>query len=266
MIAVAAADTSDFHIEAANELSRLSALYGTAAETALFATEVALSELEAGLIDQGMQALQSGALVFSGVHLGDVAHGESSSIEQLARTWMGSISSLYRVPVPKDTKVLADEERASNDRLPVLVHEHVRLRHPSLSKYFSDEIKSRKFRRARPAGVSIDFSGSKIVANLATLTAGNQAKSVDMIKRKIFDLIIRRDQENQGMFPRDHEMIVFSPNADSPLASDRQVETLREIHEELSEQSLREQVRFVPLSEVPTIGDRLANAEFRMAS
>jgi len=265
VIAVVAATQGDFHIEVANALNRLFHLYGDAAEMALFATEVAISELEAALADEGPGALRSGALVFSGVNIGEVSSGEASSIEQLAKTWMSSLSSLYKAPVGIERAIANTDGESFSDRLPTLVHDHLFVHHPAVVRFFSDEIKNKRVRRSRLAGVSIDFSGSNVVANLATLSRGNHAKSVDMIKRKMFDLIVRRDKEHSSMFPRAHEMIVFSPDDQSPLVTERQVELIRETHEELSEQSRREEVEFVPLAEVPAIGERLANLELRIA-
>lgn len=266
VIAVAAASGRTYHLETANALSRLSALYGEASETVLFACEVALSEFEAALASDGQEALRPGAKVFSGITVGDVSRGEASSVAQLAKSWMSSLSSLYRVPVVNETAVLSEVEgdRLQYDRLPLLVHDHITTKHPSIAKYFSEEIQNRRERRSRPANISIDFMGSNIVANLATLSRGGHAKSVDMIKRKMFDLIVRRDQEKQSMFPRLHEMIVFSPTRDSPLVSERQAEFIEETHRLLEDQSKREGVTFVPLPEVESISERIAVRELRL--
>ncbi len=262
VVAIAAANGHASHLEAANALGRLRQLYGDDAETALFATDVALAELKGALADRHDEALKEGALIFSGVHIGPVARGESASLKQLASTWMASMSSLYKPKEPREIEATEDiEERSSIDRLPVLVHDNVSQRQPELSPYFSEEIRNRRQRRSRLAGVSIDFSGARLVANFATLTSGEHAKSVDLIKRKIFDLIIMRDREAQTLLPRQHEMIVFSPGVDSGMTSDRQQALIKEAHEELGEQSEREEVGFIPLTAVPYIGERLVAAE-----
>jgi hypothetical protein len=264
VIAVAAANDRGFHIESANELKRLSCLYGKSAETALFAAEVAIEELEAALSDRGEAALVEGSLVFSGVALGAVSEGEARSLQQIARTWMSALSSLYRFQ-PDQIEIGAEESHdgSSTDRLPTLVLEHVSGLNPSLVDRFSEEIRTNRKRRSSSAiaGINIDFSGSRLVANFATLNSSASALSVDRIKRKMFDLKVRRDKE-YGLFEaRDHEMILFTPSKDGPLISEKQVERVDEALANLKEQSDNEGFGFFALHDVPDIGARILTAE-----
>ncbi|MFE0755079.1 hypothetical protein ACFW16_14075 [Inquilinus sp. NPDC058860] len=269
IIAVAAVGLQGFHIEAANALNRLECLYGVAAETALFAAEVALDELRTALATQGSAALAEGLLVFSGVSVGTVAEGEARSLEQLAKTWMGALSSLYRYEPPLTTVEAHTEDggAGASDRLPILVLEHVKQIAPRLSDYFSEHIRAHRRRRGQGvARISIDFAGPKLVANFATLQASTQAQAVDLIKRKMFDLKVRRDEDKKGLpfEPREHEMIIFTPPRDSPLLTEKQIERLDEALHELGEQSEREGFVLQAMHAVPEIGQRLLQAEGRI--
>jgi hypothetical protein len=267
VVAVAAASGGDFHIEAANQLKRLQCLYGSACETALFATQVALEELRGALAGSGQGALKEGAVVFSGVTIGEVLEGEARSTQDLARTWMRAMSSLYlyaeALPMPDNIADLDDRASGSQDRLPSLVLDHVRRVAPPLSSYFSEEIRASRRRRvsSRIAGISIDYGGPKFVANFATLQASAQAHSLDRIKRKMFDLKVRRDAD-YGLFPaRAHEMVIFSPPPNNPILNEKQSERLSEALDELGSQAKSEEFGFASLHDVAAIGDRLLRAE-----
>lgn len=264
VIAVAAVNDQGFHIESANEIKRLSCLYGKSAETALFAAEVALEELEAALSEQGEAALVEGALVFSGVALGEVSEGEARSLRQIGRTWMSALSSLYRFK-PEPIEVSAEEyqDETPSDRLPTLVLEHVSRVNESLVEYFSEDIRMNRKRRSTStiAEVSIDFNGSRLVANFATLISSSTARSVDRIKRKMFDLKVRHDGEGGLLPPRKHEMILFTPSRSSPLVNEKQIERVDEALASLKEQADNEGFGFVALQDVPDIGARVLTAE-----
>ncbi len=268
VIAVAAVGKDGFHIEAANALKRLECLYGRAAETAMFAAEVALEELNAAIAARGSAALTEGALVFSGVNIGEVSDGEARSPRHLARTWMSALSSLYRYQVVESTEDNAATQSDSGvvpDRLPILVLDHINEIAPSLSNYFHEDIRLHRQRRtsSRVARINIDYNGGKLVANFATLNTSTQAQGVDRIKRKMFDLTVRRDEEAKGSLleARLHEMIVFTPPRNSPLLNEKQSERLDEALGDLTEQSGREGFGFIALHDVPDIGRRLLSTE-----
>lgn len=266
VVAVAVANDNGFHIEAANALSRLECLYGNAAETAIFAVEVALEELQLALAEKGVSALVDGVSVFTGISLGEVQVGEAPSLAEIGRIWMGALSSLYRY-VPSSEEVAALQERggreAQQDRLPVLVLNHVVTMSPDLGKYFADDIRSQKSRRSsrRAARISIDYAGPKFVANFATL-GGAGAGAVDRIKRKMFDLKVRRDEEQTQLFgSREYEMLLYTPHSTSPLLTEVQSDRLGEAIQDLSDQSVREGFTLLALHDVPEIGARVLGAE-----
>jgi hypothetical protein len=272
VIGVAAVGEQGFHIEQANALRRFECLYGKAAETAVFAAEVALDELKSDLAKRGKFALIEPSVSFSGVEVGPVADGEAPSVEAIACAWMASLSSLYN---PNETLALmagpADEiasaERAQyRDRLPSLVLEYVSGRRPEFVKFFNEDIRDqrRRRRRAKIHGVIIDFAGSHLVANLGTLIVGNPAASVDKIKRQILDLIVNRDREQGTIDTRLHEMIIHHPSRNDPQVTERQYSFVEETVSDLSDQASRENVGFRAMVNVPEIGDHLLNIELRV--
>ena len=266
VIAVAVVKDDDFHIEAANALNRLECLYGGAADTAIFAAQVALDELHQALSQSGGAALKQGGLVFSGVEIGEVRDGEATSLCGIGRLWMSAISSLYRfVPDEAHAGTSVDSGRDQHhDRLPILVLSQVTEQAPKLGQYFSDEIRDQRLRRlpGRAARISIDYAGPKFVANFATLGIGAPAGSVDRIKRKMFDLKVKQDNESVGLFvARPYEMILCTPELNSPFLSDRQVDRLGEAIHDLTEQSKREGFALQALHDVPEISRRVVTAE-----
>jgi hypothetical protein len=268
IIAVAVVGADGFHVEAANALKRLECLYGRAAETAIFAADVALEELRGVLAADGLSALKEGVLVFSGVSIGEVSEGEARTLRDLGRTWMSALSSLYRYTPESSHDELAagqDGSTGSADRLPVLVLDHVVAVAPGLRDCFHEDVRQHRQRRASLgiAGISIDFSGPHLVANFATLQLSTPAQAVDRIKRKMFDLKVRRDEEKNELFSlRQHEMILFTPARDSsPLLNEKQVERHDEVLRDLKDQSDREGFGFLALNGVPAIGQRVVSLE-----
>jgi len=266
VIAVAVVGDDGFHVEAANALNRLECLYGGAADTAIFAAQVALDELHHSLLQYGEAALKQGGLVFSGVEIGEVRDGEALSLSEIGRLWMSAISSLYRfVPEEADAAISVEGSRDQpQDRLPILVLSQVTEQAPKLGQYFSDEIRNQRLRRlpGRAARISIDYAGPRFVANFATLGSGAPAGSVDRIKRKMFDLKVKQDNESFGLFgARPYEMILFTPQFNTPFLSDRQTDRLGEAIHDLTEQSKREGFALQALHDVPEISRRVVTAE-----
>ncbi|HVC54995.1 MAG TPA: hypothetical protein VND95_03515 [Stellaceae bacterium] len=271
VIGVAAASAEARYVERANMLRRLQCLYGKEAETIIFAAQVAMDELKMDLAERGIAALTNPMKTFSGISIGPVAEGEANSIEELCRNWMCSLSSLYSASAmelmeaaPVQSAV-ADTLTASGDRLPALVLQYVTNFRPGLERFFNQDVREQRIRRrsAKVHSVIIDFAGSSLVANFATLMASHHAASVDKIKRRMFDLIVQRDTEAQSLPSRVHEMIVQHPALDDPQITDRQAAVNQEGLIALSDQSRREEITFVPMTSVASIGDHVLQAEHR---
>ncbi len=264
VIAVAVVSDSGFHIEQANQMRRLTCLYGRDAETALFAAEVALEELHISLAERGKAALVEGAIVFSGVTLGSISEGEARSLERLGKTWMSALSSLYRFnPNPLENELDERNDVSSIDHLPTLVLDHVFNIDPIVANKFSEEIRSNRRRRSSSAiaGISIDFNGSRLVANLATLQSSATALAVDRIKRKMFDLKVRRDKDGGLLEARDHEIILFTPPLDIAFINEKQTDRIDDALGSLREQSTNEGLGFLALGAVHDIGGRIIKSE-----
>ena len=269
VIGVAAVGEDDFHVEQANELRRLQCLYGKAAGTAVFAAEVALDDLRIDLAERGMAALIEPAASFSGIEVGPVAEGEAPSVEQVARAWMASLSSLYDADKALtletgELRVMASaEDSGVAERLPSLVLEYVTGHRPTLEKFFSKDIREQRQRRRRTKvhGVLIDFAGSHLVANFGTLLVSSYATSIDRVKRRMWDLKVNRDSETGSVTKRKHEMIVQHPGTDDPQVSERQYDTINEAIAGLSDQAHREEIDFQSMVNVSQIGDHLLQVE-----
>ncbi|ODP36560.1 hypothetical protein BFL28_19855 [Sphingomonas turrisvirgatae] len=105
--------------------------------------------------------------------------------------------------------------------------------------------------------MSIDFTGSKLVANFGTLQVGQITRSVDLIKRRLWDLKVDRDAEATNIFRRSHEMLVQVPAANDPQVTDRQYENLQIALQALEEQADQEELRLAAFNSVAAIGERL---------
>ncbi len=269
VIGVVAANTSAFHVERANALHRLECLYGPAAETAIFASEIALRELQNDCINRGIEALTSPNPAFSGISLGNLSEGQANSVEEVAKTWLATLSSLHEEDFPislaptEETYLVLSEPGEPPDRLPWLVLNYVQEHRPGLDRFFSQDIREHRQRRRRSTvhDVLIDFSGSKLVANFGTFKATARASSVDAIKRRMWDLTVNRDAEPLPLVARTHEMIVQHPSADDPQISKSQYERLQEAVIALSEQAKSEELVFSSMTNVKQIGKHIVHAE-----
>ena len=275
VIGVLAANDSGFHIERANALFRFECLYDGAAETAIFAAEVALDDLEADCAERGMEALTDPRPTFSGVSVGGIHEGEAPSLEDIARTWMASLSSLYNggdahsLGTQFDLAPMAYGELVSvgdgqsGERLPSLVFDYIIGKRPGFEKFFNADIRGSRQRRSRRdvPNVIIDFSGSRLVANFGTLKPKSRAASVDRIKRRMFDLIVMRDRDRNGAFERAHEMIVQRPSEDDPQISERQIIGVKETIGALAVQARVEDIALHSMTNVFEIGEYVLRTE-----
>lgn len=267
VVAVAVVNKDNFHLEAANALKRLYCFYGDDAVGAIRAIEIALQMLERDLVVKAIGALAQPNPGVTGIEIGDIRETEGATLAAIAQRRMEALSSLYKneQQVERLPTVLEDQEGADKggDRLPFLVCEYVRTQREGFAGYFSRDLREGQLRRSKGSShkVIIDFSGSKLVANFGTLKAGALTSSVNLIKRRLWDLKVDRDKDAGSIGYRDHEMIVHKPANDDPQMSDRQLANLKEAFEALEEQADQEELRLRALPDVKDIGDHVLRLE-----
>lgn len=269
VVGVAAVGANGFHLEIANQLDRLKCFYGQDAVTAISAIQIAGEYLEADLAKRAMEALTDPDPAVTGVGFGDLREAEGRNLEAIAQSWMAALSSLYdaqdlSLKVAHDLSgqsVVSGE--GSGDRLPFMVCDYVKNHREGFANYFSVDLRDGKQRRMKGSShkVIIDFSGSKLVANFGTLKAGSLTGSVNLIKRRLWDLKVERDREPNGSFSRKHEMILQRPAKDDPQVTEKQQANLDEAFEALEHQADQEELRLRALGSVQLIGEHILAAE-----
>lgn len=268
VIGVAAVNNVGFHVERANCFDRLWCVFGENAPTAIMAAEAGLDALNDDLVSKSLDALRNYNQIFSGVALGEMAEAQGASLRSIACSWMAALSSLYSQDQADSTMMATVDDAVpeqyrerQRDRLPSLVLEYVNSRRPGLLPFFSEEIRGKSSRRrANASAVVIDFAGSRLVANFGTLTVTNHAISVDRVKRRLWDLKVDRDNE-KGVFPREHELLVQHPATTDPQFSAKQLERISDALSALEEQADQEELRLRPMHTVDQIGDHLLQKE-----
>jgi len=269
VIGVAVFNESGFHIEAANALSRLQCLYGSQSDIVIQVAGIALDELKADFAARSTDAIVDFRPSITGVSVGDLGNAEGTSLQTIGAVWMASLSSLYDSSGADVPSVQEDgdesfegmfEALAGGDRLPKLVLDYVVAERGGLASFFRPDLGGRQ-RRRRNHEVSIDFSGSKLVANFGTLKVGQLGKSVDLIKRRLWDLKVDRDTETSAVFHRDHEMLIQMPARGDPQVSDKQFENLEVARQALEQQADQEELRLEAFTSVEAIGERVLTAE-----
>lgn len=259
---VAVSDTS-FALEQANALGRLRCLYGSNAEAAIFGAVVALEQLENELASVGTKALAQLQPRISGVEIGSARDAEGANLAAIAANWMLAISSLYRSSDAREIDEAPESASSSGegiDKLPRLIMDYVSARNHSLARHFRQDLIGAQ-RRRKNHEIMIDFEGSRLVANFGILQPGAVTKSVDHVKRRLWDLKVKRDDKANGFLVIDHEMIVQMPDRNDPMITARQHENLMEAHRSLEEQADQEELRLRPLPSVAAIGERVIAAE-----
>lgn len=263
VIAIAAVGQEGWHVEAANALHRLQCLYGSE-NGALIAEAVntVLTELNYELAEGANTVFHDWKAPISGAHLGPVRLGEGASLEEIARSWMRSMSSLYDRHGDRlelfEGEGAGVSEASNADRLPGLVYQYVQDVEPTLTRFFRRDLLDE--RRRRNYGVSIDFAGSVVAANFGTLRAGRPAASVDFIKKRLWDLKVDREAEG-GIAPRLHEMLVQVPDRYDPQVTERQQEAIEQAKDALEAQADSLELRFETFVNVHDLGSRLVTIE-----
>ncbi|MEE8609665.1 MAG: hypothetical protein V3V60_11620 [Sphingomonas aquatilis] len=269
VVGIAVLSDSGFHIEPANALTRLQCLYGAQADIVIQVAANALDEMRYDLSARHAEALLDFRPTITGVSLGSVRVAEGVSLQSIGQAWMSALSSLYdadavTVALEADDPEATYEERfealTSGDRLPVLVLDYVVGERAGLAGFFKSDLGKRP-RRRRSHEVSIDFTGSKLVANFGTLQVGQISRSVDLIKRRLWDLKVERDSETAEVFRRSHEMLIQMPAPNDPQVSERQYENLDVAKKALEEQANQEELRLEAFTSVAAIGQRVLLSE-----
>jgi hypothetical protein len=269
VVGVAVVGLDNFHIETANRLDRLRCYYGDGAQAIIFALQLAEEHLRHELSERALDALLSPTPAVSGVYFGECREAEGENLAAIGRSWMSALSSLYS-PIAEALmlpEILAYGElgasASSGDRLPRLVMDYVSERRDSYLKFFSSDLRSGRQRRmsGRSHEVMIDFAGSRLVANFGTLKAGGLPGSVNLIKRRLWDLKVERDRDTQTTITRAHEMLIQRPAHDDPQISDKQHSNLSEALAALEEQADQEELRVQAFESVIAIGERVMKAE-----
>lgn len=269
VIGVAVIGADGFHIEAANALGRLQCLYGSQADIVIQVAGVALDELKYELSTKLLQAVTEFRPSITGVSVGAIRRAEGCSLQSIGAAWMSALSSLYdpdsaSAVLESDDPEATYEDRfelmTSGDRLPALVQDYVVESRSGLAAFFRAGL-GKTPRRKRNYDPLIDFTGSHIVANFGTLQVGQITRSVDLIKRRLWDLKVDRDSESEGAFQRDHEMLVQMPSLNDPQVSERQYENLEDARLTLEKQADQEEIRLAAFVSVAEIGQRVLAAE-----
>jgi hypothetical protein len=269
IIGVAVFNSSGFHIEAANALTRLQCLYGSQADIVIQVAGIVLDELKHDVALRSAQAFLDFRPSVTGLAIGEIREAEGVSLQAIGAAWMSALSSLYdpdavAVALEADDPEATYEDRfealASGDRLPALVLDYVIENRAGLASFFRSDLGKRP-RRRRSHEVSIDFTGSKLVANFGTLQAGQLTRSVDLIKRRLWDLKVERDSATTSVFRREHEMLIQMPAANDPQVSEKQFENLEVARRSLEEQADQEDLRLEAFASVAEIGERVLAKE-----
>ncbi|KIC48389.1 hypothetical protein [Tateyamaria sp. ANG-S1] len=268
VVGVAVFNSDGFHLEWANQLARLKCFYGEDAVGAVQAIEIAGEYLRDDLAQRGPEAISKPDPAVSGIAFGIVSEVEGVSLAAIGSSWMTALSSLYIEPLNENavSKVAAGLSAAgqgAGDRLPFLVCDYVKDRREGFAGFFSADLREGRQKRMKGTShkVIIDFSGSKLVANFGTLKAGSLTGSVNLIKRRLWDLKVERDREPGSNFTRQHEMILQRPSEDDPQVTDKQQANLEEAFKELEHQADQEELRLRALGTVQQIGEHILKAE-----
>lgn len=269
VIGVVASDGRDYAIEMANELERLECLYGSDAQVLKFAVCAVQSHLEECFEQSASVSLWQLMPPLESVHFGEVREADGHTVQELARSWMSSLSSLYTLHKEQMSKIaeVLEVQPASGsgnkDRLPTLVMNAVIRKELSLVRYFDSSLAEQPKSRNRNAHVQIDYSSPRLVANFSTLQAGRIAPSVRRIKTRLWDLKIDRDRqiEEELSSHEHHELILQFPSESDPQVSGRQYRNLKSAYDELEAQADDVKLRLRAFESVEEISDHLLKVE-----
>ena len=270
VVGIAVVGENGFHLELANALDRLNCLYSDNASGAIYAIQIAAEYLRQDLARRAAEAIIDPSPAISSISIGECRDAEGESLEAIGASWMLALSSLHCNKLksldirPNVIDADDDGQGSSNaDRLPSLVMKYVKERRIGYFEFFNANLRSER-RRRNPGEnfeVLIDFSGSKLVANLVTLHAESLSRSADLIKRRLWDLKVERDRGPTKFMKRQHEMILQRPLPDDPQVTNKQQDSMDAALRTLEQQADQEELRLRSLNTVAEIGDHILMAE-----
>lgn len=268
VVGVAAFNDQGYHLEWANQLSRLTCFYGASARGTVSAIQIAGEYLQDDLAKRAGEAIIAPDPAVSGISFGNLLEAEGSSLEGIAQNWMAALSSLYQSgemegASSREFAEIDAELEGSGDRLPFLVCDYVKSKRIGFSDFFSTDLRENKKRRSQRKNQEpvIDFSGSRLVANFGTLKASSLSRSFELVKLRLWDLNTVQVRDDNSLASRNYEMILQRPGKDDPQVSDKQQNRLEEALKELEDQADEKRLRLRPLETYQQIGDHILEAE-----
>ncbi|QJF51982.1 hypothetical protein [Roseobacter ponti] len=269
IVGIVAVDKDGYHIEVANQLSRLGCLYGDNAMPIALSIEIAVAWLEEVFAD-GDTSLLDLRFPVTNIFLGKCESAIGVEREEVAQEWMATLSSFYEKPenavYSSAQSVVAnakEELQAQKLRLPVRVLTVIERQEPSLLEYFHEDVRNKSFRRLRAnARIKIDYNGRKLSANIDDFNVDAPARTVGVLKQRMWDLSIQRERVAQSSKAiNDFEMLVDFPQY---RIADKQPSSIARIQEhvrELTEQADSEQIRLRTMSGPNQIGEHILHKE-----
>lgn len=267
VIGIAVSTHREAFVASVNGLRKLDCLYGSRGKGVCEIATRAVSYVQEQSFEPNFSLTEVDCL-YSGVHIGEIRSGEGETLEQIANVWLPLISSLHENVVSHEIDVLRELVVTTgatllSDQLASQVMNEVIATRSSLLPYFSSDLRAGRTRRTknRAHEVMIDFSGSKLVANFDVLRISQLTKSVDSIKRKLWDLKVDRDREDGPIRRPFHELLIQAPALDGQVLNNAQKELVRDALGGLERQADQEELRLVQLGSAQAIAARVLELE-----
>lgn len=210
------------------QLTRLAALYGSAAESLDWAADLALKETRHRVQQHGIASIAEAKPDIDGISFGGIRQGAGKSLEDLARTALMQVSAFAAIEAEAAADTIAwaeggqlfasnayGEEEGGIARLVRTVRSNVASVRPELRPYFGRSFMPKQ--TARP--LVFGFVGRRLAANFSVLTArslNGLANQVDRAKARVLDLETLRGGKftDQLALPRrrlQYELFVLVP-------------------------------------------------------
>jgi len=269
VVGIVAIDSDGYHIEAANQLSRLGCFYERRAMPLLLSIEIAISWLE-DTLSTGVKSLDQLSLPVGNISISNSRHSVGLPCKELARLWMSSLSSLYKAKeLEAKTVASAMVARATNEvenrklRLPVQVFGIIEFENSKLLEYFHEDVRNRSARRVRAnARIKIDYDGLNLSANIDRFNVDTPSQTLGLLKERMWDLAIQREKKSATLSAgKEFEMLVGFPQHRIADKSQKSVERIHANLKELIDQANKEQIRLRTLSDARAIGEHILELE-----